>query len=303
VTADLDPPRCAAPAAHRRLGLVALVYAYRALAGVLIALPAALVMSGPTANWPRAQAELFEPGGVMLIETLHVARRSLALVDYSMAAIAAPTLLASVFPLAVLLAGLGREGRLSAAFLADRAWAHVGTLALIFGLGAALQGVAVALVLVAGGKLIGALKLAAPPDDLAFVALFAVALGVGLGLGVLRDLASVAAVRGEHRFYTAVSRALRCAGRGGGRALLGWAWRAALGFGGLVAAAWLSPAGAKAAAVVVGVALHQVAIAGATFAHASWLAAAMRLVDATEEAGVKEEEAKGGAPIEVAPDV
>jgi hypothetical protein len=299
VTADLDPVRRAMPAAHRRLGLVGLVYAYRALAGVLIALPAALVLSGPTASWPRAGAELFEPGGVLLVETLHVARRSVALVDFSALSIAAPALLASVFPLGVLLAGLGREGRLSAAFLADRAWAHAGTLALIFGLGAALQSVAAAAVVLLGGRLIGALKLAAPPDDLAFVALFAVALAVALGLGVLRDLASVAAVRGDHGFYVAASRALHCAGRSGGRVLLGWAWRAALGFAGLVAAAWLSPRGAGMAAVVAGVALHQAAIAGATFAHASWLAAAMRLVDAAAP-GTNAEDAPSTAASQAA---
>jgi hypothetical protein len=258
------------------------VYAYHALAGLLIALPAAAALSGPTASSPRGQAELFDPGGVMLLETLRFARRSLMPIGVSAGAVAAIALIAGVFPLAALLAGLGREGRLSVTFLADRAWAHAGTLALIFGLGTALQVVTVALLMLAGGKLIGALKLAPPPDDLAFVGLLAVAGGVGLAVGVLRDLASVAAVRGDHGLYVAASRALRCARRGGGRAMLGWAWRASLGFAGLVAAAWLAPRGVSTAAVVAGAALHQAAIAGATFARASWLAAAMRLVDATE---------------------
>jgi hypothetical protein len=110
---------------------------------------------------------------------------------------------------------------------------------------------------------------------------------VGLAVGVLRDLASVAAVRGEQRLYVATSRALACARRAGGRAILGWAWRASLGFAGLLLAAWLSPRGAGVAAVAAGVALHQAAIAGATFARASWLSAAMRLVDATETSVAK----------------
>lgn len=282
MTADLDPPRSTVPAAHRRPGLVALAYAYTALAGLVVALPAATALSGPTASFPRGQAELFDPGGVMLLETLRLVRRSLLTVGVSAGAVAALALLAGVFPLAALLAGLDREGRLSFTFLADRAWAHAGTLALVFGVGVAAQATLVAGVMLAGGKLIGALALSPPPDDLAFVGLGALAAGVALVVGVLRDLASVAAVRGNHHFYVAASRALLCARRSGGRAILGWAWRTSLGFAGLLLAAWLTPRGTTTAAVVAGAALHQAAIAGATFAHASWLAAAMRLVDATE---------------------
>jgi hypothetical protein len=102
----------------------------------------------------------------------------------------------------------------------------------------------------------------------------------------VRDLAAAAAVRDDLRFYDASARALRCARRAGGRVLLAWAWRGLLGLVGLVAAAVLAsylPA-ASSAAVVGSVVLHQAGIAGTTFAHASWFAAAMRFLDATAPA-------------------
>jgi len=291
----LDPQRAAMPLARRRPGLVALVYACRALAGLLIALPTAAALGSTTSGWPRGAAALFEPGGLMLVESLRLARRAMVPVGASSAAIVALALVTGVLPLGALLAGLGREGRLSVAFLAERAWAYAGTLALIFGLGALTQAAAGSLLVVLGGKLIGALKLAPPADDLAFVALLGAASALVLVLGALRDLVSVAAVRGERRFYDAVSGALRCARKTYGRALGAWAWRASLGLAGTALAAWLAPAGAATAAVVVAVVLHQAAIVGVTFARASWLAAAMRLYDTTEAraAGPEPEHGEG----------
>ncbi len=243
-----------------------------------------VALGGPVSSWPRGQAELFDPGALMLMESLRLGRRALFPVEASAGATAVVALLAGVFPLGALLAGLGREGKLSASFLAGRAAAHAGTLALLFGAASLLQAATGALLSALGGRLIGSLHLDAPAEDLAFAGLFTVALGVVAALGVLRDLASVAAVRGGHGFYVASSRALACARKGFGWAFLDWAWRASLGVAGVALAAWLTPAGVSAAAVAAGVALHQAAILGATFARASWLAAAMRRYDATEPA-------------------
>ncbi len=279
-----DPPRSAAPAAHRRPGLVAFTYAYRAIAAFLIALPAAVALGGPVAAWPRGQGVLFDPGGVMLVEALRLSRRALDPSAMEAAAVALLALLAGVFPLAVLLVGLARDGRLPAGFLAARAVSHAGTLALLSLVAVPAQAIAGAFVAFLGGKLIGAFDLTTPAHDVATAALALVVLAVVCAAGVARDLALVAAVRGEHRFYVAASRALHLARHSGGRAFLAWAWRASLGLAGIVLAAWLAPslAGASAWAVLAGFLLHQAAIAGATFARASWLAAAMRLYDAGE---------------------
>ena len=219
----------------------------------------------------------------MLLESLRLARRAIPPAGYSASALASLALLAGVLPLGALLAGLDRRGRLSFPFLAERAAAHAGTLALIFGLGALAQATTGVIVVLVGSKILDWLRLASPADDIAFVPIFGVAFLLVCAAGVLRDLAAVAAVRGDVRFYEAASRALRTARLAAGRALGAWTWRALLGAAAVVLAAWLAPslASTTTGGVIVGVALHQAAILGATFAHASWMAAAMRLVDGT----------------------
>ncbi len=284
MTDALEPGREASPAAHRRPGLVAFAYAYRAVAALLVALPAAAAIGGPTSSWPHGQSELFTPGGVLLMESLRLARRAVPVASYAGGAVAAVAILGGVIPLGALLAGLGQRGRVSVTFLAARTAAHAGTLALLCGLGALAQVIAAAAVVLIGGKVLDAFGLASPGDDLGVAALVAVALAVACVVGVVRDLACVAAVRGGLRFYLASARALRTARMATGRALGAWAWRGALGLGGAVAAACLAPSLAMTttAGVLLGVVLHQGAILGMTFAHASWLAAAVRLHDATE---------------------
>jgi hypothetical protein len=271
------------PSARRRPGLVALLFAHRALAGLLIALPVSVAVGAPAANYPRGGAELFDPGGLMLIESTRLIRRAVMPLLFSGGAVALLAAATGLFPLGMLIAGLGREGRLSAGFVAGRAWKHAGTMALLWGAGMLAQALLAAIGSLAGGKLIGALKLVAPGEDIAFVVLFAVVLGIMIAVGVLRDLAWVAAVHGEHRFYVACVRALRCARMAGVRALGAYAWRGALGLGAVVLAARLAPplAGASTAMLAVGVLVHQAGIAGAVFARASWLAAAIGLLDKT----------------------
>jgi hypothetical protein len=273
--------RCAVPRARRRPGLVALLYAYRALAGLLLAMPAAVALGTPTASWPRRQAEIFDPGALMLVESLRLSRRALPGVETGVGVMAAVALVAGVIPLAALLVGLDREGRLGAGRLAGRAAAHTGTLAIFTGLGALAQVLVAGIVLVVGEKVVDVLHLVPPARDVGDVTVVALSVAAALLVGVLRDLAAAAAVRGDHGLYLAGARALHAARHAGDRALVAWAWRGALGLGGILLAAWIAPsaAGASGAALALGVLLHQAAIAGATFAHASWLAAAMRILD------------------------
>jgi hypothetical protein len=258
-----------------------MLYAYRTLAAALIALPAASLLGGPTSGYPRGQGELFDPGGLMLVESLRLGRRAFPAIQWSAGALALVVVLGGVFPLGALLAGLARSERLTIPVLLEKSWTHAGTLALILLLGVLAQAGAAALLVVLGGKAIGAASLSPPADDLSFIALFAVTACVALVIGVVRDVACVAAVRSEHGFYLAASKALACVRRAFGRLLLAWAFCSALGAAALVAGALLAPplAGASAAGIALGVIVHQAAVAGATFAHVAWLAAAMRIHD------------------------
>jgi hypothetical protein len=279
VTSNPDPLPAVVPRARRRLGLVALLYAYRAVSGIVLALPAVVALGAPAASFPRGQAELFDPGAVMLIEALRLGRRALLPVGASAATLAVLVLVGSILLLGALLAGLGRAGRLTPSFLGGRAFAHAGTLALISGAAALFAVAAGGVVAAIGGKVVRALHLDPPADDLAGAVLAAVVLGLVLLTFVVRDLASAAAVRGEHGFYGATSRAIRAARRAPGRTVLDWGWRAALGTGVLLLAACLSPRGASASATAAGVALHQGALFLASLARVSWLAAALRRID------------------------
>jgi hypothetical protein len=277
-----EPAITARPAAHRRLGLVALLWAYRALAGLLVALPAVVALGGVTSQYPRGQAELFDAGGVMLLETLRLGRRAIMPVFVAGGSVAIVAVILGLFPLAAVIAGLGREGRLGAAFLAGRAAAHAGTIALLFGLGVLAEGVVAVLASLLLGRLAGALHLAAPGDDLAAVAAFLLALLAAAVIGVIRDLAFVAAVHGDRRFYGAAVHAVSTFRRAPLRVTVAWAWRSLLGLVALGLAAWLAPSitATSGLAALAALALHQIALFAAAFARASWLAAAIRFHDA-----------------------
>jgi hypothetical protein len=301
LAAPFDPPVAAAPAAHRRPGLVAVLYGYRALAGLLIALPAAAALGGATAQYPRAQAELWDAGGLMLLESLRLSRRAQPVVFASASSLSLLAIVFGLFPLAALIAGLGRSGRLSVGFLAARAWAHAGTVALAYGLGALAQVLLAIVLWLVGAKVITATRIAPPAEDVATAALVVVIFAALAAVGVVRDLAYVGAVHGGHRFYMATSRALRCVVRRPGGALLGWSWRSALGASGLVLAAWAAPSlrGVTTAGVLAGVLLHQASLFGVAYARASWLAAGIRLLDATAPA--RSEPTEGTAPARSEP--
>jgi hypothetical protein len=292
------------PAARRRPGLVALAYGYRALAGLLVALPAAAALGGATSGYPRGHAELFDPGAVMLVEALRLARRAIPAVVASATPIAVLAVLGAIFPLGVLLVGLSTEGRVSAGFLAARTFRHAGTLALLFGLCSVAQASACGLTLVIGGKLVGALSLSAPAEDRAFAVELAVGLALVATLGVARDLASAATVAGDHGLHAAATIGLSTLRRAGARALFAWGWRASLGGVGIVSAALLAPAaaGATPAGTALAALIHQAALAGATFAHASWLAAALRLVQPAQASPERPDEAADGEALRAAPE-
>ncbi len=277
-----DPPRAARPAAFRRPGLVLAYAVYLLAAGFAVAAPWSALIHGTVAGYPRGDAELFDRGSVMLIEALRLAARG---APAAMTSSGLVVLLAGAFgllPFAMLIAGLGREGRVRAPFLAARAVRPLGTLTLIWGLGFAAQAILGALLALLGLKVVGALHLAPRGEDLTQVILGGVALLALLPLGVARDLAMVSAVNDETRFYTSCTRAVRVLRRAFGRSLGAYLARSLLALAVLLTAFWI-PAALRAPdsapAVAVPFLLHQLAIVSAVFLRASWLAAAIRLLD------------------------
>jgi hypothetical protein len=297
----LAPPLEAQPAARRRPGLVALYFAYVAIAGLVIALPSAALLGHATSNYPDGDAELFAPGGVMLLEALRLARRAVVPVAASTGTAGLLAALAGLLPLAALVAGLGRRGRLDARFLTGAAFCPLGTLALAWGAFAFLQTLAALLETLLGGGLVNALHPSPRGDWIGrSVVLAAIGLAV-VAVGVVRDLVSVAAVHGDRRFVAAISAALTALRRAPGRTAWAYAWRASLGLTAVAAAALLAPPlmGSTPASVALAALLHQAGIAAAVIARASWLAAAIGIlshVAPTPEAVSDALDHPGGTP-------
>ena len=278
-----DPPRAPRPAAFRRPGLVLAYAVYLFAAGFAVAAPWSALLHRTVLGYPRGDAELFDRGGVMLLEAIRLAARG---APAAMTSSGLVVLLAGAFgllPFAMLIAGLGREGRVRAPFLAAHAVRPLGTLTLIWGLSFAAQALLGALLALLGIKLASGLHLAGRSEVIAHVILGVVTLLVLLPIGVARDLAMVSAVNDETRFYTSSARALRVLRRGLARPLGAYLTRSLLALAALLAAFWI-PAALRAPASPPAVAIpflvHQLAIIGAVFLRASWLAAGIRLLDA-----------------------
>jgi hypothetical protein len=274
-----EPERALRPSAFARPGLLLLVALYRLVAGLLIAAPVASLFNVTVSGYPRGDAELFDPGGIMLLEALRLGLRAMppTLIAAGLPALVA--LVVGLVPLAMLIAGLGRRGPLPRAFLARAAFDRLGTLTLLWGSTALAQVVLVVLVALLGGKLIDTLRLAPKGGDLAFLAVGAVAALLVVIAGVVRDLAAVAAVDDRERFYLSVARALRTLVRRPARVLAAYGARALLGLALLAAAFELAPPAGGSLALAF--ALHEGAILAGVVLRASWLAAAIRLLAET----------------------
>ena len=277
-----DPPRAARPSAFRRPLLILAYVVYLLLAGFAVAAPWSSLLHATVADYPRGDAELFDRGGIMLVEALRLATRGApaAITSSGFAFILAGAV--GLVPFAVLIAGLGREGRVRLPFLAARAARAIGTLTLLWGISFAAQAIFGAILSLIGAKIIGGLHLAERGEALAYVILAAVVFFALLPLGVARDLAAVSAVNDETRFYTSSTRALRVLRRAFGRALGGYLVRALLALAVLLAAFAIPGAlrGPDAPpTVALPFAIHQLAMVIVVFLRASWLASAIRLLD------------------------
>jgi hypothetical protein len=272
----LPPDPAARPRPWRRPGLVALYAGYRAVAAFLIAAPAAVLAGTTLGGHPRGDASLFDPGGLLLLETARLGRRALVPLAASGGAVALLFALFGLVPLSALIAGLGREGRLDRRDLAGRTFAPLGTMALLAACALAAEAFVGVLFVLLRSK--GASGTWAEGASLAAAGLLVVVI---VAVGVLHDLARVAAVHRAARFYGACSLALRAARRSAPRALAAYGAAAILAAAVCAAAFALAPSYATASTprFLLQVAVDQVAILAVAFLRASWLCAAIGIVD------------------------
>lgn len=252
------------------------LWAYRAVAGTLVALPAWWGVAGSGfARHPRGDAPLFDPGGALLVEWVRLNVNALPALGVGTAAALGLCGLVGLMPLAFLLQRLA--ARRASLLGAVPSLALLGAGALLLQTLLALAGLSLGLNLedaLAGSR-------SERTADLASAAVFGLALGLGALVGVLRDLGRAALVA----HADGVGHALALAWRGFASrpmsAVVGWAtpamWSVAL----VLAAAWLvgridvhQPGAHRVLAVL---AVHQGALFGVTLLQSSWLSRAIML--------------------------
>jgi hypothetical protein len=274
--------------ARRRPGIILFVWIWEALVALVAAWPIAAVIHGAYGHHPAGDAPLWNPGGQEIIDLFqHIARGRPAL-GVGIAGTILISAFGGVIPLAALLTSMAyvtrepRAPRLRQ--LANRALAAAPALLVLLVIMLSVQGLVGGLGLAVAGALDSELSASfgEPRADLVVVALLLfVGLLVAL-LGVVHDLAQAAAVRfrgGAFGSLRSALGALRLAPFG---TFWSWAWRAlaAIVPVGVVALVAERLGGREGMALVVLVVLHQLTLLVRVALRASWLAKALRSVDA-----------------------
>jgi hypothetical protein len=274
--------------ARRRPIAIFAYYIYQLALSLLVAWPVSRALAGVFAGHPHGDAVLFDPGGwaLLAIRTSY---------DRASPAISGLLLLVVVFgsvlgvvPLAALLTSLSHVTPETRAprprHLAPYVVATFRPLAKLLAMGSALELVLLAIAWWA----FGAAREAAEPrwgdaraDQLGALALAFVLLLLGLA-AVLHDLARAGSVRFRTGALGAIRAALLTLRRAPGRVTWSWTWRALAQLAIVAVVALVVPhLGTRGAASVLAIAiLHQLVMAARTALRASWLARALRAVDA-----------------------
>lgn len=273
------------PAAHKRLGVVLLVFVCRVVGALLLALPFAMLFGRAVGAFPRGDAVLFEPGGMLFIEAFRRTRDALPPIGAGAALLFVVLAFLGLLPLGAMLGALGAKGRLSAKDIGGFALRPIATFSLLLGVFAVVQGIAFAIVMAIGGAVARRGGFDSRDVDRVKIAFAVVALLVVLVLGVVHDLARAASVRGELGLRASIRASLRAMRRAPLAILGAFASRSLLALVVLAAAVVLgSRIGIdRGGQIALGFLVHQASIAAALFLRASWLAAALVRVDAVLE--------------------
>jgi hypothetical protein len=272
------------PRARRRGGTIAIVYAVHTCTALAIAWPQSGLLSDQSAAMPGGDRVLFVPGGLYLLEAFRLSYRSMlstARGDLFLVVLAAYL---GLLPLGALVTALCRSGKVGARDLLAGAGACFGRYSILLVLAFVSMGFTGALALLSVGAA-GLSPLSLPETRAGVLTLVAVyaalALLISL-LGVVHDLARASVVRHDADVWSSLAVATATLRRRPLLVLAGWSLRTAAG----LFLVGISIAFASAVSIVTApgffaVALVDQLVAAALVAlRASWLALALRLVDA-----------------------
>ncbi len=268
------------PLLPARPSVLAAVFVSKSLAALLVGLPLSWAVAQVVGGYPRADATLWDEGGVMLMETIRLLRPSSDAIVGQSALLTLLATFALLLPLGALIASQSPAGSTGEHSSEPRFWRLLGRAAERFGTLALLQGFAlvaqlmlVVLVVLLFAALAHSLGLDPKGTDLVGLAALAAALLAVAWLSIVHDLARVAAVHGRLGLFASVEAALGAFRASPMRVGLEASGRGALALVLLVAAGWAAAElGCATDARLVGTALAQhAAVLGTVLLRASWL--------------------------------
>ncbi|HEY4116517.1 MAG TPA: hypothetical protein VGM56_01625 [Byssovorax sp.] len=257
-----------APRVVDRLGFVACAYGYRVAFSTLGALGPAWLAGRVASGYGGGDADLFAPGGLLLLETARISGRALGPVLGAASALLLVAILLAPFPYAGLALAFARRGRVRAGEVVDTALRRYLGLFALFAAALGAEALAAAAVGSGAAKLLDTSGAEGRAADAAWVGVAVVTWTAVAGVGVLRDLATAAAVTGDLSFRAAIRRGVTSLRPS---LALGYVARAVAMLAIVVAASLVLPWGKTPTALSLLV--HQAAIFGVVALQASWVRA------------------------------
>jgi len=248
----------------------------------MMALPLSFAVAAVVGDYPSGDGVLLDPGGMMLLETARLVGPPSRSLFWIMAMVGTAGAFLLLWPLGVLVASVAprqvagrgnRSPRRAMRQLLGQAGEHMGTLVLLMGITLAGQALMVVIAMVVGRLLGRSLNLSDPWGQVLTLGFLGMGLVAAWALGLVQDIARVAAIQHERRLIGAIEVALATA-RSGLLAMLAAAgWRTGLGAVMLAAVGWmgLRVEGAPPSRALLSATLHLVALFGAVLLRASWL--------------------------------
>jgi hypothetical protein len=274
--------------ARRCKAAIVTLWAWEAALGLLLSWPFAAVVRSAYGQHPEGDGVLWEPGGLTLLDLLVRRRPGLGPLFAHVATIIFFAFVLGLIPLAMSLASLAfsthdrRAPSLRSAF--QLAVFAMGPFVVLELLTLALQG-GVAIASMAGADIVESgfeRSMGEVRASLLAGSVLVLALAAAIILGILQDLARAAVIRFGFDSRQSLRKALAAFALEPARILWSWTWRALtslvpIAFGALLAGAIGGKGGI---ALVVLLFIHQLAIGTRAALRVSFLARAMRLVDA-----------------------
>jgi hypothetical protein len=276
--------------ARRRPLAILAYYVYQLALSALVAWPVARGLGALFAGHPRGDSVLFDDGGWALLALRTAWDRLSPAVSSLLLLVVVGGAVVGLAPLSALLASISHAAPDMRAprprHLAPYVVATFRTLLFLLAIGSALELALLAVAMWAFGATRDALQTRsgdARADEIGVLACVLV-LFIASVVSVLHDLARASAVRYRGTTIMAVRGALATMRRSPLRVWWSWAWRALASLALFVVVAWTIPRFSSRALSLVAIALlHQLVALARVALRASWLARALRAVDAIKK--------------------